>query len=94
MPSTQHPRVQIRVRVIPGASRNQIVGVVDGAYKIKIAAQPVKGKANKALKEFIAKILGVRKSDVQISTGENARIKTVLIEGIDDKSVARILSKT
>lgn len=91
MTEKQSPMAHIKVRVIPGAARNQIVGMVDGVYKIKIAAQPIKGKANKALKEFIAKILGVRKSDVQISAGEGSRVKTLLIQGIDSDSVARLM---
>jgi len=94
MQSKENSGARIRVRVIPGGAKNQIVGVDQGIYRIKVAAQPVKGKANKTLKEFIARAVGVRKSDVEITAGERSRIKTVLIRGMDSDSVNRLLLNT
>jgi len=54
-----------RVRVQPGASKNEIVGVQEDALKIRISAPPVEGKANKALIQFLAKQLGAKRSQVQ-----------------------------
>ena len=75
--------VNIRVRIQPGSSRDQIVGFDDGKLKIKISAPPVDGKANQSLIEFMAKALGVSKSKVEIVKGHNSKLKTIKITGID-----------
>ena len=70
-----------RVRVQPGASKNKIVGIREDALKIRISAPPVQGKANKVLMDFLAKELGVKKSEVEIVSGHTSRIKTIKIIG-------------
>ena len=58
--------IVLQVQVIPRAKRSEIVGVLDGALKVKLAAPPVEGAANKALVRFLAKTLSVRPSQIQI----------------------------
>jgi uncharacterized protein (TIGR00251 family) len=70
-----------RVRVQPGASKNQIVGVQQDALKIRISAPPVEGKANKALVQFLAEQLEVRRSQVEILSGHATRRKTIHLIG-------------
>jgi uncharacterized protein (TIGR00251 family) len=71
----------IRVKVIPKSSRTELVGYLpDGTWKVKIAAVPKKGKANRALCEFLAAKLGVAKSRVRIVAGETSPIKRIVIE--------------
>jgi len=70
-----------RVRVQPGASKNEIVGVQQDALRIRISAPPVEGKANRALVQFLAKQLGVKPSQVEILSGHTSRIKTIQIVG-------------
>lgn len=70
-----------KVRVQPGAARNEIVGVQGDALKIKINAPPVKGKANKALIDFLAKELGVKRSEVEIVSGHMSRVKKIKVIG-------------
>jgi len=70
-----------RVRVQPGASKNEIVGVQEDALKVRISAPPVQGKANKALISFLSKELGVKKSEIEIVSGHTSRIKTITIIG-------------
>ena len=82
---------KIRVKVNPGAPKNQFLGTDGDVYRIKLAAQPIKGKANKELKEYLARLLGVRKGDVQIVSGEHSRTKTVKIKGITKEELVRIL---
>lgn len=76
-----------RVRVQPGASKNEIVGVQEDALKIRISAPPVEGKANKALIQFLAKQLAVKRSQVEILNGHTSRSKTIHVvgEGIKKK---------
>lgn len=74
----------IAVRVTPRASRNQIVGVLsDGTIKVRIAASPSDGEANAELMNFLAEVLGVPKSRVEIVAGESGRDKLISILDMD-----------
>jgi uncharacterized protein (TIGR00251 family) len=60
----------LTIRVTPRARKTEIAGVLeDGTLRIRIAAPPVDGKANKALIAFLASVLGVRKSKIEIVAG-------------------------
>jgi len=82
----------LAVKVIPNASRNEIIGFTDGVLQVKIAASPVKGKANKELTDFLGKALGVRKSSISIVKGQTSRNKVVAIEGISRDNILRRFS--
>lgn len=74
--------MELRVKVVPKSSRNEIVGpMADGTLKVKIAAAPEKGKANAELCAFLAKHYGVPKSAVTIVAGETSALKRVRIGG-------------
>ena len=74
--------MDITVKVIPKSSKTELVGQLpDGTWKVKIAAAPEKGKANKALCAFLADHFGVPQSRVSILSGATAHIKRVRIEG-------------
>lgn len=79
--------VRLRVRVQPRASRSGIVGLHDDALKIRLAAPPVDGAANRALVVYLSKRLGVPKSDIRIVRGQSGRLKSVQIQGLDLSSV-------
>ncbi len=81
----------IHIKVLPRSSSNQIMGREEGVLKVKLTAPPVDGKANKALKEFLAKRLGLPKSDVEIVSGERSRLKSILIHGLSPKEVDALL---
>jgi hypothetical protein len=70
------------IQVIPHASRVQLVGVQDGVLKIKVTAPPVEGAANEACIKLLAKELGLKKSQMEISSGAKSRKKTVMIKDI------------
>jgi uncharacterized protein len=72
----------VRLKIIPNSSKNEII--FDGEnLKIKITAQPIENKANKALIEFLAKKLKIAKSNIQIIKGELNKEKTLLIKEVD-----------
>jgi len=78
--------VLLNIRLSPGASRNQIMGIgFDNAgnpsVKISVTAVPEKGKANSALMKLLAKLLKRPQSDFEIVAGRLDRNKTVLIAG-------------
>ena len=69
----------IDVRVQPKSAQNAIVGLHDGALKIKLNAPPVEGKANKALVQYLAKWLRCPKSALEIVAGQTSRSKRILV---------------
>jgi uncharacterized protein (TIGR00251 family) len=83
MPVVQdHPRgATISLTVQPRASRTEIMGEQNGALKVRLAAPPVDGAANAELLSYFAKLLGVRRGDLQILSGEHGRRKVVLVTG-------------
>jgi len=74
--------VQFAVRVIPGASKNEVAGIQDDALKVKLTAPPVEGKANRACVDFLAELLGLRRSALSITSGEKSRKKTIRASGL------------
>jgi len=70
----------INLLVQTRASKNELVAVQGNAYKIRITAPPVDGRANEQIVRFLAKMFGVNNSSVQIITGTNNRHKSVRIQ--------------
>jgi len=66
-------------RVVPRASKSEIVGELDGALKIRIASPPVDGAANAELIKLLAKTFEVSKSDVEITSGQSSKTKQIKI---------------
>lgn len=85
----------LAIRVTPRARRNEIVGILDdGTIKIRLTSPPVEGKANKALVEFLADVLEVPRSRIEIVAGETGRDKLISILDLDAPTVQeRILRK-
>ncbi len=81
----------IRVRVQPKASADAIVGAHAGAVKIKVAAAPEDGKANRAAIEFLAESLGLKKSDVTIVSGAHSKDKLFSMRGVKRDELLRRL---
>lgn len=80
--------VEIDLLVVPRASRTRVVGEHDSRLRVQVSAPPVDGEANDALVRFLASLLGVRRSDVEVSSGQTGRRKTVRVHGV---SVAAVL---
>lgn len=80
--------VEIDVWVVPGASTTAISGTHDGALRVRIAASPEKGRANRALERVVAKATGAAAAVVK---GGTSRRKTVRIDGVDARHVVRSL---
>jgi hypothetical protein len=82
MPLSETNGVVLTVRVVPRASRSEIVWLHDGVLKVRIAAPPVDGAANAALIKLLAKHFGVSKSDVTIVHGGKSKNKRIRIMNI------------
>lgn len=83
----------LAIRVTPRSSKNEISGIQsDGTVKIRLTSPPVEGRANEALIEFLAGVLDVSRSKIEIIGGHTGRDKLVSILDLDaDEVQARIL---
>ena len=84
-------RARITVKVQPRAKTTALAEKIGAAYKLRLAAPPVDGKANEACIQFFAARFGVAPSAVRIVQGLSSRMKVVEIEGIDPAQVEGIL---
>ena len=77
-----------RVKVVPGASRSRIVGMLGDRLKLSVSAAPEAGKANKAVCKLLAKTLGIAPRDVSVYAGQTQPTKTITITGISAEMAA------
>jgi len=80
----------IHIKIIPNAKNNEIVGKEGNAWKIRINAPPIEGRANEALVKFLAEILDVAPSLIEIVKGGSSKNKTIKIP-LSESEVEEIL---
>jgi uncharacterized protein (TIGR00251 family) len=83
--------VYFKVRIIPRASREGVVGLYEDALKIRLTAAPVDGKANEACRAFLAKILSVSRAQVEIISGHTNRNKVIKVSGVNTEEILKAL---
>ena len=81
----------IKLRIVPNSSKNDIV-LEDEFIKVKITAQPIENKANKALVEFLSKRFKVPKTTIEILKGDTSKEKSLLFRVIDKNKRLEIVS--
>ena len=86
-------QARIVVWVQPDSSRNDILGFKEGVLRLKIAAPPVKGKANQELVKFLSDIFGVSKSSLTIEKGMTGKRKVIGISGLTQARVKERLER-
>lgn len=74
--------VSLAVWVSPGASRSEVVGVVDNRLRLRLAAPAHEGRANAELCRLTAELLGVARRDVSLASGAGARRKVLRVRGV------------
>jgi len=85
--------VLVAVRVQPRASRDEVVGEMQGALKVRLQAPAVENRANDALCEYLAALLKTPKSAVRILSGDRSRIKRIEIRGVTKQQVLGLLTR-
>ncbi len=85
--------VLVAVRVQPRASRDEVVGEMHGALKVRLEAPAVENRANDALCEYLAALLKTPKSAVRILSGDRSRIKRIEIRGVTKQQVLGLLTR-
>lgn len=83
--------VAISLRVVPGASRNEIKIEDDGTLKVRLQAPALEGKANKALLKFLAKQLNLPPRSLSLLSGDKARNKRILVKSGSLAEIAALL---
>ena len=81
------------VQVQPNAKRNQVQDFEEGVLRVKIAAPPVKGRANRELTRYLSEILGVAGSRINIEKGATSKRKLIGINGLDKDRVASLINR-
>ncbi|HEU4792992.1 MAG TPA: DUF167 domain-containing protein [Nitrolancea sp.] len=86
--------ILIPVQVVLRASRTGIDGEVEGALRVRLAAPPVDGAANRELIEFLSKRLRLPKRDLTLVTGERSKRKAVRVWGLSRQEILERLQGT
>ncbi len=82
----------VTLRISPNASKNDII-LTDDIIKVKITAQPIENKANKALIEFLSKSFKIPKTSIEILKGETSKDKTLIFKTDDKEKREQIIAK-
>lgn len=83
----------ISVSLRPRSSKNRVLGIYNDTLKIAVTAPPVAGEANRACLKFLAKILDLPPSSLEIISGETGRQKRIFASGIDvNTATAKLLT--
>lgn len=82
----------IKVKIVPNSSKNDIV-LEEEFIKVKVTAQPIENKANKALIEFLSKTFKIPKTSIEIVKGETSKEKTLLLKVLDKNKSDNIITR-
>ena len=77
------------IKISPNSKTNEIIKT-QNETKIKITAQPIDGKANKSLVEFLSKQFKIPKTFIKIIKGETSKEKTILFETKDNEKIIKL----
>jgi uncharacterized protein len=83
--------ITFQVKVVPRASKSSIVGVQDGALRIRVAAPPVDGAANEELIRILSKALRLPSSSIEIIVGQGSKTKLIRATGITGQQIKELL---
>ena len=83
--------VMFSIRVVPRASKSEIVGESEGILRIRISAPPVDGAANDEVVRVLAKAVGVAKSNLAIVSGQTSKTKRIGIVGVSAAQLQKML---
>ncbi len=85
--------VTFQILVQPRAGRSRVIGEINGALKIKIAAPPVDGEANEECQRFLAQVLDVRRADIEIVSGMTSRKKAIRVWGLNGTNLTERIAR-
>lgn len=77
----------LSLKVVPGSSRDEVVGWLGDSLKVKVKAPPEKGRANDAVVALLAHRLGIDPSSIAVVSGHGSPAKVVAVAGMDDAAI-------
>lgn len=80
------------IKIVPNSSKNDLI-IEDEFIKVKVTAQPIENKANKALTEYLSKLFKVPKTSIEIVKGDTSKEKTLFITTNNPEKQADIISQ-
>jgi uncharacterized protein (TIGR00251 family) len=86
--------IMVRLKIVSGASQNEIVGWYGGALKVRLAATATKGRANHELCKYLASRLGVSRRDITIKSGLTSPSKMVEVSTLSAQRLYNLLGVT
>lgn len=82
----------VKIKIVPNSSKNDLI-IEDEFIKVKVTAQPIENKANKALIEYLSKQFKLPKTSIEILKGDTSKEKTLLFATQDKGKKAFIISQ-
>lgn len=82
--------MRLEIKVVPGASRDRVVGWLGDRLKVSVAAPPERGKANAAVVDLLAETLGLERARVRIVSGAAGPLKTVEVDASPSAVLGRL----
>ena len=87
--SQKDDKLIFRVQVVTRAALSEVIGEHDGALRVRVAAAPVDGAANRELIRTLAATFGIPVSRIEIMRGHSGKLKTVSIGGLSAALLTR-----
>ena len=78
---------RLSLKVVPGSSRDEVVGWLGDALKVKVKAPPEKGRANQAVVALLADRLRIDPSSIAVVSGHGSPAKVVAVDGMNDEAI-------
>ncbi len=82
--------VYVNIHAQPGVRKPQLRGMHGDAIKIAVREAAQDGKANAAIVNFMAELLGCTRQDVEVASGHTSRRKRLFVSG-DVQPIIRCL---
>jgi uncharacterized protein len=82
----------LSLKVVPGSSRDDVVGWLGDSLKVKVKAPPEKGRANEAVIALLADRLGIDPSSIAVVSGHGSPAKVVAVDSMDDEAIRAAFS--
>jgi hypothetical protein len=79
----------LRLKIAPNSAKNQLI-LSDDIIKLKITAQPIENKANKAVIEYLSKLFKIPKTSISILKGDTSKEKTLLFKTDNEEKIEKI----
>ena len=83
---------RLSLKVVPGSSRDEVVGWLGDSLKVKVKAPPEKGRANDAVVALLADRLGIDAASIAVVSGHGSPAKVVAVDGMDDEAIRQAFS--